>query len=133
MKPALTAGGAYFFALFALGFILGTIRVMVVTPRFGEFVATSAEVPVMLTAAFLACRWAVRRWQVPRTIAIRWTMVLWFLALLFAFEALLGATLFERSVGEQWAAFGTPAGLIGLSAQIIAALFPLFVGKGEQL
>ena len=130
MKRALIAASAYFVALFALGFVLGTIRVIFVVPRFGELAATIAEVPVMLAAAYFACRWAIHRWQVPPATAVRLAMLPWFLALLFAFEALLGATLFGRSVAEQWTALGSPAGLVGISAQIIAALLPLFVGKG---
>jgi hypothetical protein len=132
VKRALAAASTYFLALFALGFVLGTIRVVFVVPRFGELAATIAEVPVMLAAAYFICRSAIRRWQVPPAIAIRLAMVPWFLALLFAFEALLGATLFGRSVAEQWAALGSPAGLVGISAQIIAALLPLFVGRGER-
>ena len=132
MKRALTSASAYVLTLFALGFVLGTIRVLFVVPQIGELAATIAEVPVMLTAGYFTCRWAIRRWQVPSTIAIRLAMVLWFLALLFVFEALLGATLFGRSVAEQWTALGSPAGLVGISAQIIAALLPLFVSKGER-
>ena len=132
MNRALIAGTAFFLALFALGFVLGTLRVVFVAPRFGELAATFAEVPVMLIAAFFACRWAVRHWRVPRTIAIRWAMVLWFLALLFTFETLLGVILFGRTAAEQWAALATPAGLLGLSAQIIAALLPVLVGRREQ-
>ena len=132
MKRALTSASAYVLTLFALGFVLGTIRVLFVVPHIGELAATIAEVPVMLTAAYFTCRWAIRRWQVPSTIAIRLAMVLWFLALLFVFETLLGATLFGRSVAEQWTALGSPAGLVGISAQIIAALLPLFVSKGER-
>ena len=105
---------------------------MFVMPRFGPLAATCAEVPVMLTAAYFICRWAIDRWQVPRTPAIRWAMVLWFLALLLVFETLLGVTFFARSVPEQWAALGTSAGLIGLSAQIVSALLPLFVGQVER-
>lgn len=85
MKRALIAASAYFLTLFALGFALGTIRVLAVAPRIGELAATLAEVPVMLAAAFFVCRWAIRRWQVPPGPAIRWTMVLWFLALLPVF------------------------------------------------
>lgn len=118
--------------LFALGFLLGTIRVIFVAPRIGELAATIMEVPVMLVAAYFACRWAIRRWQVPPAIAARVAMVPWFLSLLFVFEALLGLALFGRSVSEQWAAFRTPAGLVGLSAQIIASLLPLIVVKGER-
>ena len=132
MNRALIAGTAFFLALFALGFVLGTLRVVFVAPRFGELAATFAEVPVMLIAAFFACRWAVRHWRVPRTAAIRWTMVLWFLALLFTFETLLGVVLFGRTAAEQWAALAMPAGLIGLSAQITAALLPVLVGRCEQ-
>lgn len=132
MKRPLIAASAYFLALFALGFVLGTLRVLFVVPRVGELVATIAEVPVMLIAAYFACRWAIQRWQVSLAIAIRIAMVLWFLALLFVFEALLGAMLFGRSVDEQWTALESPAGLVGISAQIIAALMPLFVGKGER-
>ena len=132
MKRALIAASAYFLALFSLGFVLGTIRVIFVVPRVGELAATIAEVPVMLAAAYFVCRWAIRRWQVPPTIAVRLAMVPWFLALLFAFEALLGAKLFGRSVADQWAALSTPAGLVGITAQIIAALLPLFVGKSKR-
>lgn len=129
MKHGLIAGTVYFLALFALGFVWGTIRVLVVAPAVGPLAATVAEVPVMLAAAFFACRWAVRHWQVPPTIAIRSAMALWFLALLILFETLLGAALFGRTIAQQYAALATPAGSLGLSAQIIAALLPLFVGK----
>jgi hypothetical protein len=131
VKRALIAASAYFLGLFALGFLLGTIRVVFVAPRLGELAATIAEVPVMLIAAYFVCRWAIRRWQVPSAIAVRLAMVPYFLSLLFAFETVLGATLFGRSVAEQWTALGSPAGLVGISAQIIAALLPLFVGRGE--
>jgi hypothetical protein len=133
VKRALIAASAYFFALFTLGFVLGTIRVIFVVPRVGELAATIAEVPVMLAAAYFVCCWAIRRWQVPPPVAIRAAMVPWFLTLLFAFEALLGATLFGRSVAEQWVALSTPAGLVGISAQIIAAILPLVVGKSKRV
>jgi hypothetical protein len=131
MKRALIAASVYFLMLFALGFALGAIRVLAVAPRIGELAATLAEVPLMLTAAFFASRWTIARWHVPRDAAVRWAMVFWFLILLFVFETLLGTMLFGRTLAEQWPALATPAALVGLSAQIIAALLPLFVGKGE--
>jgi hypothetical protein len=132
MQRALIASSFYFLILFSLGFVLGTIRVLWVAPRFGVLTATIAEVPIMLTGAFFLCRWAIGRWQVPRSLAIRWSMVLWFLGLLLLFEALLGALLFGRTFSQQWTALTTSAGLLGLSAQIISALFLLFAGKGKQ-
>jgi hypothetical protein len=132
MKPAITATTAYFLVLFALGFVLGTFRVTLIAPRFGAFAATLAEVPVMLIAAYFACRWVVRRWHVPPAMLIRLTMVLWFLMLLFLFETLLGAMLFGRTFADQWATLVTAAGLFGLSAQVVAALLPLVVGRGPS-
>lgn len=127
MKPALKAATVFFLALFALGFVLGTIRVVFVAPRLGPLGATFAELPLMLIAAYYTCRWSVQYWQVRRAIAIRWAMVGWFLTLLMTGEMLLGSALFARTTTEQWAALTTPAGLLGMSAQLIAALLPLFV------
>ena len=129
MKRALLAATAFFIALFALGFVLGTIRVLFVAPRFGSLAAILAEVPVMLFAAVYACRWAVRRWQVADALAIRGAMVVCFLTLLIVFETTLGKLLFERTLTEQGAALATPAGLVGISAQIVAALLPLFINR----
>jgi hypothetical protein len=129
VKRALLAASVYFLALFSLGFALGTIRVLLIAPRFGPLAATAAEVPIMLIAAFWACRWSIRRWRVPSAITTRLAMVLWFLVLLFVFETGLGAALFGRTMTEQWAVLATSAGLIGLAAQFIAALLPTVVGR----
>lgn len=129
MKRALLAASVYFLALFSLGFALGIIRVLFIAPRFGPLAATAAEVPIMLIAAFWACRWSIRRWRVPSAITTRLAMALWFLLMLFVFETLLGAALFERTMTEQWAALATSAGLIGLAAQVIAALLPIMVDR----
>ena len=129
MKRALLAASVYFLALFALGFVLGTIRVLLIAPRFGPLAATIAEVPIMLIAAFWACRWSIRRWHVASAIATRLAMAIWFLVLLFVFETAFGAALFGQTMTEQWAVLATSAGLIGLAAQVVAALLPTIVGR----
>lgn len=132
VKRAFAAVTVYFLALFSLGFVLGTIRVLVVAPRIGVLGATLLEVPLMLAAAFILCRWTVRRWQVSPALGARWVMVLWFLLLLALFETLLGIALFGRTLTEIWVGLGTVAGLIGLTAQVIAALLPVLVGRNAQ-
>ena len=131
MHRALTAATVYFLALFALGFVLGTIRVLFVAPQIGVLGATLVEVPLMLGASFFLCRWVVGRWRVPPDLAARWGMALWFLVLLVLFETLVGAALFGRTLAGIWAGLATPAGLIGLSAQLVAALLPLLIGRRE--
>ena len=129
MKRALLAASVYFLALFSLGFALGTIRVVVIAPRFGALAGTIAEVPIMLIAALWACRWVIRHWRVPSASVTRWAMTIWFRVLLVVFETVLGAGLFGQTMVEQWAALATPAGLLGLAAQIVAALLPTLVGR----
>jgi hypothetical protein len=129
MNRALTAATVYFLTLFALGFLLGSIRVLFVAPQIGVLGATLLEVPLMLAAASFLCRWAVGRWRVSPALAARGAMVLWFLVLLVLFETLVGVALFGRTLGETWAGLATPAGLVGLTAQVIAALLPMLIGR----
>lgn len=129
MSRTLTSATVYCLALFALGFVLGTIRVLFLAPLIGEMGATLVEVPVMLGAAFFLCRWVVGRWLVSPELAARWGMAFWFLVLLFLLETLVGVALFGRTMSDTLAGLATPAGLIGLTAQVIAALLPLFVGR----
>jgi hypothetical protein len=129
MSRTLTSATVYCLTLFALGFVLGTIRVLFLAPQIGEMGATLVEVPVMLGAAFFLCRWVVGRWLVSPELAVRWGMAFWFLVLLFLLETLVGVALFGRTMSDTLAGLATPAGLIGLTAQVIAALLPLVVGR----
>ncbi len=52
---AVLAGVLYFGLVFALGFILGTLRVLVLEPRLGSTGAVLLELPVMLAASWLLC------------------------------------------------------------------------------
>lgn len=132
MKRILIPATVYFLMLFALGFLLGTIRVLLVVPKIGVLSATLIEVPLMLTAAFFVCRWTIGRWLVPPTLSARWTMALWFLMMLAIFETLVGVALFGRTLAGTWSGLPTPAGLIGLTAQSIAALLPLFISRNGR-
>ncbi|MFN3472702.1 MAG: hypothetical protein ACK4ZW_01525 [Blastomonas sp.] len=129
MNRTLMAATVYVISLFALGFVLGTIRLLFATPWMGELGATLMEVPLMLAAAYFFCRRAIERWQVPPTLLACGAMALWFLVLLALFETLVGVALVGQTLAGAWSGLATPAGLIGLIAQILAALLPLVVGR----
>jgi len=131
MIRALTAGTLYFLLVFAAGFCLGVLRVTLIVPQVGNLVATIIELPIMVTVGYFCCRWILRLWSVPPMPSRRWAMVLLFVALLFLFEWQLGEQLFARTAGEQWAALLTPAGLAGLAAQLLTALFPVLLGQAK--
>lgn len=69
MIRLLKASSAYFGIVFAVGFILGTIRVPFVVPYLGERYAELIELPLMLIAIFLAARRTVNRFQLERVTA----------------------------------------------------------------
>jgi hypothetical protein len=63
---ALKAGFLYFAIVFAVGFVLGTIRVLLLVPHLGSTLAVSIELPLILVVSWFTCRWLTRRLHVPR-------------------------------------------------------------------
>jgi hypothetical protein len=75
-------GQAHFtIIVFLIGFIFGSIRVLLLAPRLGETGAVVLETPVMLAASWFVSRWCVDRLDVPRTVPARSVMgavALWY-------------------------------------------------------
>jgi hypothetical protein len=67
LKP----GIVYFLLVFGTGFVLGTVRVLLIVPHAGDRAAELFEMPLMLLATVLAARWITRRFPEPRTNAAR--------------------------------------------------------------
>ncbi len=59
--PPLRAGVVYFLLVFGTGFVLGTIRTLLVVPLLGAPTAELLETPFMLVAIWFAARWLVPR------------------------------------------------------------------------
>lgn len=125
MRAALTAGAAYAAAVFAAGFVLGTLRVLVVAPRLGEPGAVALEVPVMLAASWWACARLERRFAVPRAARERIAMGAAGFVLLQAAEVALGVVAFGRGPAEQLDALARTPGAIGFLAQLGFAAIPI--------
>jgi len=128
---AIKAGAAYFFMVFALGFVLGTIRVLWLVPMMGEAAAVAAEQPVILTASWLAARWLVQRYDMVRA-RDRLTMGASAFALLMIAELLLAVSLFGQTPGQWLGGIMTMPGPIGLAGQMMFGLMPLVV-RGVRL
>ncbi len=124
IPAALKAGVAYFAVVFAAGFGLGVIRMLVVIPRVGETVAVLIEAPVMLGISWPVARRLTRWFAVPDAAEARVLMGAVALALTLATEAGLSILLFGRTLDQHFASYLTEAGALGLLAQIGFAATP---------
>jgi hypothetical protein len=123
---AIKTGALYFALIFALGFVLGTIRVLWLAPMVEETLAVLAEMPIMLTASWFGARWLVTR---HRLVAIGDRAVMGAVALLLLFiaELLMAVLLFGQTPQMWFTGVVTMPGPIGLAGQILFGLMPLLV------
>jgi hypothetical protein len=122
------AGLEYGLFAFALGFILGTMRVLAVAPLLGEGLAVLLELPLMLAACWWWAGRIVRRRDVAdrdRALAVG----LVGFAVLMIGEAGVGLGLMGLTLSQWLADFAKPTPQLGLAAQLLAAAMPLLQAR----
>lgn len=122
------AGAVYFALIFALGFVLGTVRTLWLAPMIGATLAVIAEQPFMLTASWFAAGWLVRRGGI---VAMRERAVMGGVAflLLIVVEPVFAILLFGQSPAQWLTGVFSMPGPIGLAGQVAFALMPLVVKR----
>jgi hypothetical protein len=114
---------AYWAVVFALGFVLGTVRTLWLAPAIGLVPATVAELPLMLAASWWASGWLVRRFAIAtRSAAL--VMGLAAFGLLMAAECALAVGMAGQSPAQWLTTLGQPHGLLGLAGQVVFAVMP---------
>lgn len=123
-SPVLRAALTYFGIVFGVGFLLGSVRVPFLVPRFGERVAELAEMPLMLLAVYLGAGYVVRRFG--SSVAARgWLLVGGVaLSLLVAAELLLAVVLAGRGAAEYVASRDPVSGSVYLAMLVVFAAMP---------
>jgi hypothetical protein len=121
---ALGAALAYSALVFAAGFVLGTLRVLVLAPLLGEPAAVLLEVPVMLVVSWAVCARLTRRFAVPAAASARLGMGGVALLVLLAAELVLSALAFGRAPATFVSGLARPAGAVGFAGQMLFALIP---------
>ena len=119
------AGVAYAVTVFAIGFLLGTARVLLLAPRLGSTIAVLVEAPIILTASWYVSSFWIRRLAVGAEIRSRTVVGAIAFVTLMILEVMLSISLFHRSIGEYFAGLRSLPGAIGLAAQVCFATFPL--------
>ena len=132
MTTALKAGTIYFAIIYLIGFMLGTMRVLLLAPRIGEMAAVLIETPIMLAASWIVSGSCTRRFGVLSEIQPRLVMGGVGFVLLMLGEVGVSMAAFGRSWEGTLAALLSPPGLIGLSAQVAFGLLPLLQALLER-
>jgi hypothetical protein len=125
MNTLLRAGFFYFVIVFAIGFVLGAIRVLVLVPRIGELLAVLIELPLMLTASWIVCKSLIARFQVAHEVFDRIVMGATALAFLLVAETVLSTCVFGNPIEATFINYLAPHGFIGLCGQLAFAAIPL--------
>ena len=120
------AGVAYAVTVFAVGFVLGTARILLLAPRVGPTIAVSVETPIILAASWYVSVIWMKRLAVGAEIRTRILVGAVAFVTLMILEVTLSITLFHRSIGEFLIGLRSPAGAVGFAAQVCFATFPLF-------
>ena len=125
--PIVKAGALYFAVVFAVGFVLGTIRTLWIVPRVGTRTAELMEMPIMLAVTIVAARWTVLRFSVPMTWSARLEMGCMALVLMLIAE--FGFVLWIRglSIREYLATRDPVSGAVYYVMLAVFAVMPLLV------
>ncbi|SMX47161.1 hypothetical protein [Maliponia aquimaris] len=127
MHRILSAGLSYGLIVFGFGFVLGTLRTILLLPYVSPVTAVLIELPFMLIISWLVARFLVDRRQVPARSGARVAMGALGFAVLMAGEFLLAAALFGLPPATYLAAMLRPDALPGLAGQLVFAAIPLLL------
>lgn len=95
-KPAVV----YFLFVFGAGFVLGTVRVLLILPLVGERTAELLEMPLMLTVIVFAARWMNRHLLADADARRKLIVGLIAMGLVLAADLLVGIALRGMSPSE---------------------------------
>jgi hypothetical protein len=129
MTRVFKGGLLYFAVVFGAGFMLGTLRILLLVPRIGTRAAELVETPVMIAISWFAARWVVRRIELPSATRPRLGMGLVALALMLVAEFSLVLRLRGLTLEEYFATRDPVSGAAYYSALVLLALMPLIVGR----
>jgi hypothetical protein len=125
----LKTGLLYFAALFSVGFVLGTIRVIWLVPELGTRRAELMEMPLMFVAIVLISRWIVVYFNVEFKIIDRLGMGLIAFILLIVTEFLVVLKLRNMTISHYLASRDPVSSTVYYIMLLVFAAMPLCVAR----
>jgi hypothetical protein len=129
MARTLAAAAFYFAIVFAVGFGLGPVRVLLLEPKVGNTVAVLIEAPFMLAAIALAARYVSRRMKVSAVLPDLLVMGCSAAVLVLLADFAIGLPLRGIAMADQFNYLVTPAGRLYLVLVALFALAPAVIAR----
>lgn len=127
MPLILKLGFAYAVAAFGFGFVLGTVRVLLLVPWLGVRWAELIELPIMLALCFVIAGWITRRWVPLSQMQCLW---LGFLSLAILLVAETALVLVQGNTIQGYVAGRDPvSGCAYILSLLIFAVMPALVNR----
>lgn len=131
MRSILIYGIAYFTIVFGIGFVLGTLRILVLVPALGERYAELAELPLMLIAIYFSARVLLRKLPIIPNIGYLYAGIL-ALLLLLAFEFTVVLGLRDMSLQEYISSRDPVSGTAYIFSLLIYMLMPYILARRAE-
>ena len=132
MIRTLAASALYFSMVFAAGFLLGPIRVVLLEPRIGPLAAVLCEAPFLIAAIVFASRAAPRMLMSAPSRTALVSIGLAALALQQAADLAVGSLLRGLTLAEQIARLATVEGMVYVVLLALFAAMPLITNRAAQ-
>jgi hypothetical protein len=129
MTRTLAAAALYFAIVFAVGFGLGPVRVLLLEPIVGNTVAVLIEAPFLLAAIVWAARYVSRRMKVSPVLSDLLVMGCSAAVLVLLADFAIGLPLRGIAMADQFNYLVTPAGHFYLVLVAIFALAPVVIAR----
>lgn len=126
---ALVPGILYFLLVFGAGFVLGTVRVLLIVPQVGDRIAELLEMPLMLIVTVLAARWITQRFPEPRHHTARLAIGGIALGLMLAGELAVGIGLRGMTAAEVMLNRDPVSGTAYYASLLLFATMPWLVSR----
>jgi hypothetical protein len=132
-------GLLYGMSMFTVGFFMGIFRVLFLVPSFGELAAVFIETPIILPICWYLSQRSLelcyRRLPGKQQLSASEAFSMGYTALLtlLILEVGLSVFLFHMVLEEIQEEFLSAKGIVGLSAQMLASLFPAIQVSGRDI
>lgn len=129
LRQVLPGALIYLAVVFSTGALLGPLRVVWLEPRLGPALAILCEAPFLLLAMAAGASWVAKRFSLrgqPRSLAAIGIIAL---VMQQCADLAVGVLLRTSTIGEQFAGFFTPRGLVYAALLIAFAAMPVLIDR----